>query len=62
MLHLLLTGEDERSSTVVKKKKKVPTQSIIQMDTSTEEQVSSKDEDTFEWLRDCFKDLLTTNS
>lgn len=36
--------------------------SVIKMDASTEEDINHKDEESFDWLRDCFKDLLTVNS
>ena len=53
--------QDGPHSSVVKKKNKV-TAGITKMDTSTVEDMSSKDEETFDWLRDCFKDLLPANS
>lgn len=62
---LQLIDEDERDSrtqnestpSVMKNK---ATASANKMDTSTEG--SYEDEKTLDWLRDCFKDLLTANS
>lgn len=52
---------DQSSSSVVKKENRV-TAGITTMDTSTKEDIGYKEEETFDWLRDCFKDLLTANS
>ena len=61
------TGEDRRDSaeaegsTCVAKMENKMTAGVIKMDTSTEEDIGHKDE-SLDWLRDCFKDLLTANS
>lgn len=55
--------QDGPGSSVVKGKNKAAIAvGITKMDTSSGEDVRSKDEETFNWLRDCFKDLLTANS
>ena len=68
MYTCLHIGEDRRDSSEAKestsaaKKENKMTAGIIKMDTSTEEDISRKDEESFDWLRDCFKELLTVNS
>ena len=48
---------DSDSKSVMKESK-----DNVKMDTSREEQRTPLNNDTLDWLRDCFKDLLATNS
>jgi len=56
------TKQKEYKSTSVGVKKNKVTKDSKKMDTSKEEDFSTKDEEELDWLRDCFEDLLTANS
>jgi len=48
---------DSNSKSVTKESKE-----DVKTDTSKEENITPLNDETLDWLRDCFKDLLATNS
>ena len=50
---------DSDNKSVIKESSK---EKNVKMDTSKGEKITPLNDETLDWLRDCFKDLLATNS